>query len=165
MSSIECARFGQRTTKRQLFSFLNRFRNDLESTATDIGWGCALGLVDQEVDVFGHYNVADQRNAVAMPNLIEHVQNKIARANGSKKGLAAIATASDEMQVGVSVAAFETLGHARRPPFSNRRVGHPPMEFGPLQLAQSYHPVAPAVKMGIETHDKDGPPANCKVMK
>jgi len=45
------------------------------------------------------------------------------------------------------------------PPFLKRRVGHPPAGFGPLQLAQSYHPVAPAVKMGIETRGKGEPPA------
>jgi len=44
-------------------------------------------------------------------------------------------------------------------PFSNRRVGHPPMGFGPLQLAQSYHPSALAVKRGTETQNNGGPPA------
>jgi hypothetical protein len=37
------------------------------------------------------------------------------RAHGSEKGLASIATASDEMQVGVPVAAFEPFGHGRSP--------------------------------------------------
>ncbi len=61
---------------------------------------CAdVRLTDKEMNVLRHDNVTEQREIVAVANLLEDFQEDVAASFGSKKRESAIATAGDEVQV------------------------------------------------------------------
>jgi hypothetical protein len=70
-------------------------------------------LAHQQMNVFRHHHVTDQRKVVPFPNLSQNPKKKTARPLGLQKRIAPIATAGDEVQVTQSVAAFETMFHSK----------------------------------------------------
>ena len=119
-----------------------------------------FGLGDEQVKVLGHEDVSVNHEAVLAAGLFEDFQEEVAAAGGVELGLAAVTTASDEMQVAGAIIADESLGHAGKGKGSEssldvmglqgdgdsthtsqsaRCVGHPAITFG-LRVAD----VAPA---------------------
>ncbi len=89
-----------RAARYSLLEYFNNFR-----------WANAAGFTDQQVNMFGHDDVAREGQAVPGAILLENLDGKISGAGGAKQGPALIATKGDEMQVVVAGEAFEVLGH------------------------------------------------------
>ena len=68
-------------------------------------------LADQNVEVFGHDNVAEHLKPILPPNLLEDAQENIARTPASQKRLPFVATAGNEMEVLKTVNALQTSRH------------------------------------------------------
>ena len=70
------------------------------------GRRAARRFADQQVDVFGHDDIADQRETVALPDLAEDSRKRVPGSHRTQERQPAIATARDEMQMALSVVAF-----------------------------------------------------------
>jgi len=68
------------------------------------------------MDVLGHDDVADNAEAVREARLFEDAEDKITPANGTQIGTAMVTTASDEVEVSVSVKALQITRHRRSLP-------------------------------------------------
>jgi hypothetical protein len=79
-----------------------------------------FGLGDEQVKVLGHEDVSVNHEAVLAAGLFEDFQEEVAAAGGVELGLAAVTTASDEMQVAGAIITDESLGHAGRVLAANR---------------------------------------------
>ena len=73
-----------------------------------------LGFADQHVEVFGHDYISDYHKAVALPGLFQQVEEKCAPLRFPEQWQAAVATASDEMQVVRAIVSVQAPGHASR---------------------------------------------------
>jgi hypothetical protein len=69
------------------------------------------GLADQNVDVLGHHDVADDRELIAVPHFVEDDKENVAGVRASKKPKSALTTEGNEVEVPEAVAAFEVFGH------------------------------------------------------
>jgi hypothetical protein len=61
------------------------------------------------MNVLGHHHVSDDRELVALADIIENDEKQVACATGSQEWQAPVATEGDEMEVRGAVAAFEIL--------------------------------------------------------
>jgi hypothetical protein len=81
------------------------------------------------MEVLGHHRTSDQREAVVRAPFIENFQEDIARASRAQEGASPVATARDEVEVTLTVAAFEACRHEPKTstphPFQLRRDGAP----------------------------------------
>lgn len=71
----------------------------------------ALRLGDEQMDVLGHDDVADDAEAVGDARLFEDAQDEVAPASGSQERTAMVTTAGDEVEMSVSVEALEIARH------------------------------------------------------
>jgi len=69
------------------------------------------GFAQQEMDVFGHQDVTDEREAITSSYLFENAHRQIPGAHAAQQGAAMIATEGDEMQIAVACDPPEILGH------------------------------------------------------
>ena len=90
--------------------------------------GDVAGFAEQQVDVLGHQDVTDQREAVASPHLIEYSHGQIPGARAAQQGAAMKAAKSYEVQVAEAGDPPEILGHAgeERVILCKKRDGEPP---------------------------------------
>src|SRR5208282_6595014 len=93
-------------------------------------------LADQQMDVLGHDYIAHQQKAVALAHLAERLDEQVPRSHSSKKGKAAITTERQEMEMSLSIVAFQLITHLGKPP-------HPLLErhkgCGTPTPTSSYH--------------------------
>ena len=85
------------------------------------------------MNVFGHYYVSDYFESVALADLFEDSEKRIARTGRTQKRLATIAAGGDEMQIAATVNASEASGHGSglyksEVPRSCNRPRRPPSE-------------------------------------
>jgi hypothetical protein len=73
-----------------------------------------FGFGDEQMKVFGHDDVSVDDEAVLTAGWFEDFEKEIATPGGMQPGLAAVATAGDEVQVLSAVVADESLGHGGR---------------------------------------------------
>jgi hypothetical protein len=71
-----------------------------------------FGLGDEPVEMFGHEDISVDHEAVLAAGLFENLEEEIATPGGVELRLAAVAAASDEMQVAGAIITDEALGHA-----------------------------------------------------
>lgn len=102
-------------------------RDALLQDLHDLRGSGARGLVDQQVNVFGHDDVARQLELVAIAHFAEDFDESISGPHRGEQRQASIATAGDEMQVLEPVSAAQSFGHGppKAPPFKSGRAGHP----------------------------------------
>ena len=87
-------------------------------------------FADQQVHMFGHNYVADQRKPIPRANLAENLHRYVSRAHAAQQSSSLIAAKCDEMQMAKPGDASQTCRHSERPraahPLQNpQRVGHP----------------------------------------
>ena len=68
-----------------------------------------LWLADEQVNMFRHYYESHDAEAIAFPNLLEHIEKDVARALGSQKGPTAVAAGRDEMKVTSTIKAPQRI--------------------------------------------------------
>ena len=88
-----------------------------------------LRFADQQMNVFGHDDVADNDERIALADLLQHSQKQVPTARSAKQGLSTITTASDEVKVSSAVVAIEIVPHGPSiapPRLRGGDVGHPP---------------------------------------
>ena len=70
-------------------------------------------FADQQVHMFGHEHIADQRKTIPGANLLQNSDGKIPCPNGAKKRPSLIATKSDEMEVAATSEASQMFRHRK----------------------------------------------------
>ena len=88
--------------------------------------------------MFGHNNVTDHHEAVALPSLFEHGEEAVAAARGTKQRQAAVAGTRDKVQMMSALVTMQSARHdklslpAASPPTlaKNARMGHPRFRYG-----------------------------------
>jgi len=88
-----------------------------------------LRFADQQMNVFGHDDVANNDEGIALADLLQHFQKQVPTARSAKQGLSTITTASDEVKVSSAVVAMQIVPHGHtiaRPRLRRGDVGHPP---------------------------------------
>lgn len=68
-------------------------------------------LADQNVEVLGHDDIADNLKPILPPNLLKNAEENIARTPASQKLLAFITATGNEMKVMMTVNPFQTRWH------------------------------------------------------
>src|SRR5208282_928323 len=63
------------------------------------------------MNVVGHRHIADHHKLIALPDLLEDLQEQIAPARACQPGLAMITTTGEKMEIVVAGVAPETGGH------------------------------------------------------
>jgi len=77
----------------------------------DGGRRAAGGLGDEEVNVFGHDDVADELETISISHLTENLDERVSRARRAEKRESAVTTEAEEMQMVETVDALESFGH------------------------------------------------------
>jgi 4-aminobutyrate aminotransferase-like enzyme len=83
----------------------------------DGGEAVALRFAKEQMDVLWHDDVTQNNKAIATAHSIQDVQEEIAFARGAEKGLAAITTGGDKVQIARAVVTLKVSRH------NLRRVG------------------------------------------
>jgi hypothetical protein len=78
------------------------------------GERAAIGFAEQQVDVFGHDDVAVNDETVTLASFFEDGEEEITIAGVAEKRAALVATAGNEVEVVVAVVAFQAGGHRGR---------------------------------------------------
>jgi len=73
--------------------------DSLLETLDNRGGACGAGLAKEQVDVFGHEDVANESKAVTRPRLLEGADGEIAGSNGVQKRPSLVTAEGDEMQI------------------------------------------------------------------
>src|SRR5271165_5504356 len=89
-------------------------RNSLLEHLNDLRWRAGAALADQQVDMFGHNHIADQRKPIPHAHFAENLHNNISRAHAAQQSSSLIAAKCDEMQVAKPSDAFQTFRHSER---------------------------------------------------
>ena len=79
----------------------------------DFGGRSRTGLGDEQMQVFGHDDVADDAKMIAGADFLENLHGEISGASGSEKGSSLVAAEGDEVKVAASGDALEIFGHRR----------------------------------------------------
>ena len=77
------------------------------------------------MNVFGHDDVTQQSEVVAVTDLAQKLQEQVAAPLGGEERQAAITAAGDEVQVSEAVAAFRFILARRHAPLCPKGVRHP----------------------------------------
>jgi len=101
--SLRCALFAAQAAREALFEDLNDCRRSNRSR-----------FADEQVDVFGHDDVADQSETVAGAHFFEDLHGKVSGADGVEERPSLVTAESDEMQIAATGDALEVLGHRRK---------------------------------------------------
>ena len=64
------------------------------------------------MNVIRHYDAAVERELVSLSNYVKNFEEEVAPHSRVKQGPALVATARDEVQLALAIAAFESFGHA-----------------------------------------------------
>ena len=70
-------------------------------------------LADEQMNMFGHHHVAEQREIVSVAHVGQDTQKQRARCLRAEQRQAMVTAARDEVQLAQAVAAFEAVFHAR----------------------------------------------------
>jgi hypothetical protein len=68
-------------------------------------------LADEQMDVFGHDDIADDHEVETLANLFEDFEEQVAPARTCQPGLAMITTTGERVEIVVAGVALETGGH------------------------------------------------------
>jgi hypothetical protein len=71
--------------------------------------GADIWFADQQVDVFGHDHVSEEREIVAVADLAQDFEEDVATAFGSEERQTTVTTARDEVQVSQAIAPFKPV--------------------------------------------------------
>jgi hypothetical protein len=71
-------------------------------------------FAEEHVNVLGHDDISGQGESVAVAHSAENLHEEIPGARGSEQGESTVATAGNEMQVVLTVAATQSFGHGQR---------------------------------------------------
>ncbi|HEX4074620.1 MAG TPA: hypothetical protein VHX49_04395 [Candidatus Acidoferrales bacterium] len=82
-------------------------------------------LADEQVNMFGHHAVAEQREVVSVSDVAQDIEEEGTRCLGAQQRQAMVAAARDEVQVAGTVAAFKAMFHARPRTLQNRKGAAP----------------------------------------
>jgi hypothetical protein len=72
--------------------------------------------------MFGHDHQSDEREVILGSHFYQNLDEEVSRADGAEKREAAVTTAGDEVEVALTVAAFESSGHDEK--FKSSRNGN-----------------------------------------
>jgi len=73
----------------------------------------ALRFAEEEVDVFGHDHVAHYDEAMALANLLQHLEKQITATGSAEKRPPLVTTGGDEVEISGPVVTVEMGGHSR----------------------------------------------------
>jgi hypothetical protein len=99
-------------------------------------------LGDQNVNVFGHDDVTDQRELIFLPHPAQNLEQQLALASIPQKGKSSIAATGDEMQMPLVITPFEFVAqddevYAAHPLPKPQRVRHPQKKIKDRSTAKS----------------------------
>jgi len=143
-------------------------RDALFQNLNDSGRRSFGRLADEQMDVLRHDDITHQGEAVAVAHLAKNMDENISGANRTQKRQASIAGERNEMQMTVSIAPNEFVGHeteekSKPRPFKTERVGHPEKQNQILgvDVLEWYHPI---VRIRQQENTRKGvPPAQQKL--
>src|SRR6202046_4389466 len=94
------------------------------------------------MNVFRHHHVADQRELVTLPHLIENLQESVTLPRCAQQRAPPVTTAGDEMQTALPVTAFQSIlqdRHSKPAPFANPAKSAAPAKEGSKSQATANH--------------------------
>jgi hypothetical protein len=99
-------------------------------------------LGNQNVNVFGHDDVTDQRELIFLPHAAQNLEQQLALASIPQKGKSSIAATGDEMQMPLVITPFEFVAqddevYAAHPLPKPQRVRHPQRKIKDRSTAKS----------------------------
>jgi hypothetical protein len=92
-------------------SMVHLSRHTLLEDLEDQGWTSDLRFAHQEMEVFGHENVAEDTEAIMLTHIFQRLQEEQLDAIVRKERSPLVTTARDEVKVVGPVASLKTGGH------------------------------------------------------
>src|SRR5271157_2786630 len=90
-------------------------RNSLLENLNDLGRRARTAFADEQVHMFGHNHISDQRKPITPAHLAKNLHKNVSRAHAAQQSSSLIAAKCDEMQMAKPADAFQTFSHGERP--------------------------------------------------